>query len=410
MIFRELTACRLCSGPLTEILRLADTPIANALSKDPNVEDAKYPLYLSQCRNCMSVQQPVAIDSALLFPADYPYVSSTSPVFVRHLADQVAAVSAQVGLRQGDLVVEIGSNDGTLLGLLQDAGYRAIGVDPAVNLAVKASNEGKRTIAAPFSEQIAEAIVAELGQAKLVVSNNALAHVEDLIGVFRGIAALLEPGGTLVFEVGYLPDVVATNNFPATYHEHVYQHALWPLYWALTRCNLLMYHAHRIPTQGGSVRVYAQRATSELVERTPELNALLAEEKALPFALKGWPLRIDQATQRLYGMLRSLKAQGKTIAGYGAAAKATTLLHQCGIGRDLLDCVFDANPLKTGKFLPGSHVPIVDKVELEERQPDYCVILSGNFSAPIRAQHPAYLGQWIEPLPTPVIIGEKAAA
>lgn len=410
MTFRELTTCRLCSGPLTEILRLADTPIANMLSTDPAIEDAKYPLSLAQCRNCMSVQMPTDVDPELLFHSSYPYVSGTSPVFVRHLADQVAAVSAQVGLKQGDLVVEIGSNDGTLLGLLQDAGYRAIGVDPAVNLAVKASNEGKRTIAAPFSEQIEEAIVAELGQAKLVVSNNALAHVEDLIGIFRGISNLLEPGGTLVFEVGYLPDVVATNNFPAVYHEHTFVHSLWPLYWALTRCNLLMCHAHRIPTQGGSVRVYAQRATSALVERSPELNALLEEEKELQRELKLWPLRIDQATQGLYSMLRSLRAQGKTIAGYGAAAKATTLLHQCGIGRDLLDCVFDANPLKIGKFLPGSHVPIVDKAELEERQPDYCVILSGNFSEPIRAQHPGYIGRWIEPLPMPVIIGERAAA
>jgi SAM-dependent methyltransferase len=408
--YTELTKCRLCSGTLTEILRLADTPIANSLAKSADERADYYPLSLAQCRGCMSVQMPTQIDPELLFPADYPYVSGTSPVFVRHLAEQVAAVSAQCELKRGDLVVEIGSNDGTLLRLLREGGYRAIGVDPATNLARKATGDGLLTFAAPFDEKVGASIASDVGQAKVVISNNALAHVEDLINIFRGVSTVLEPGGKLVFEVGYLPDVVATNNFPVVYHEHTFAHSLWPLYWALARCNLLMYHAHRIPTQGGSVRVYAERATSKVVERTDALNAMLEEEKALPAMLKAWPARIDAATTKLYSMLRSFKAQGKAIAGYGAAAKATTLLHQCGIGRDLLDCVFDANPLKIGKFLPGSGIPIVDKAQLEERQPDYCVILSGNFADAIREQHPTYLGKWVDPLPFPQVVGQEMAA
>jgi SAM-dependent methyltransferase len=413
----ELTSCRLCSGPLVEILRLADTPIANALPADTLGIEQTYPLYLSQCRNCMHVMLPVVIDAGLLFPASYPYVSGTSRVFVQHLAEQAATVSAFCELKPNDLVVEIGSNDGTLLGLLRERGLRAIGVDPALDLARLATENGNVTLGAAFSEKIGKTISESFGKAKVVVSNNTLAHIEDMAGVFRGVREILEVGGTLVFEVGYLPDVVTTNNYSTIYHEHVAYHHLWPLLYALARHDLAMYHAHRVPTQGGSIRVYARRIDGEAPAKSAMLEQLLKEEAINPrdpsgflAKLKSWPARIDDSTRKLYGMLTALKAQGKTIAGYGAAAKATTLLHQCGIGRDLLDCVFDANPRKIGKFLPGNHIEIVGKAELEVRQPDYCLILSGNFAESIRAQHPGFTGRWISPLPMPEILGEKVAA
>ncbi len=410
MTYSERTTCRLCSGPLTEILRLADTPVANALAKDDRATEDKYPLWLAQCRDCGHVQNPVVIEPALLFPNDYPYVSGTSSVFVRHLAEQAAAVTVQCGLQAGDLVLEIGSNDGTLLRLLRERGYRAIGVDPATNLARGATNEGLLTFAVPFGELVGKSVAENVGRARVVLANNVLAHSDQIRDIIRGIAAALDAGGTLVLEVGYLPDQVATNGFTTIYAEHLAFWHLEPLRRVLEWEGLHAYHAHRVDSQGGSIRVYAQKAGKVVPPWTSTFVGLLTEEASLPEALKAWPARIDAATTALYKMLKKLKGHGKTIAGYGAAAKATTLLHQCGIGRDLLDCVFDANPRKIGRFLPGSHIPIVDKAELEKRAPDYCVILSGNFAESIVAQHPSSGGRWGSPLPMPVVLGEEMAA
>ena len=420
MSYVERRDCRLCTGEIAEILRLVDTPIANALVKreqlgregswqDWDNPELFYPLYLAQCQSCGHVQLPVEINSRLLFPADYPYVSGTSPIFVRHLEEQAAAIHAHCGLTAGANVVEIGSNDGTLLGIMRRKyGYRVLGIDPALNLARSATESGMLTLGAAFSEYLGQAIAEDFGSAKVVVANNVLAHSSDLLGMLKGIHMLLEPGGTLVLEVGYLPDVVAANNFPTIYHEHLAYHSLGPLCRAFSELGMTAYHAHRVDSQGGSIRVYVTNAADAPVS-TP-LRELLEEERSLPGALASWPRRIDEATSKLYSMLRALKSDGKTIAGYGAAAKATTLLHQCGIGADLLDCVFDANPRKIGKFLPGNHIPIVDKSELETRAPDYCVILSGNFAESIMAQHPGFMGRWVSPLPMPVVLGEEMAA
>ncbi len=410
--FHESKTCFLCTGPLVEMLRLVNTPIANALAILESEPTCSYPLYLSQCESCGHVQLPVVIDPKLLFPSDYPYVSGTSPVFVRHLAEQVSAVSDHCALKSNDAIVEVGSNDGTLLGMLRESGYRAVGIDPALELAKTATESGNITLGASFSEIIGKSLAEVCGRAKVVIANNVLAHAANVLDIVRGIHEALEPGGTLVLEVGYLPDVLTTNNFPVIYHEHLAYWCLDPMRRAFSENGLHIYHAHRIDSQGGSVRVYAQKIGQDALVPpwTASLIGLMNAECDIGESLRLWPQRIDDATGALYRMLRRIKASGKTIAGYGAAAKATTLLHQCGIGRDMIECVFDANPRKIGKFLPGNGIPIVSKSELEPRNYDYCIVLSGNFSSSIRSQHPEYKGRWIEPLPMPSILGGELAA
>jgi hypothetical protein len=388
----ERTTCRLCSGPLRELLRLADTPPANELVEAPGDGQETFPLYLSACLQCSHVQLPVIVPPARMFES-YFYQSATSPVFRSHLSTLAHKLSAN--LFPSDLVVEIGSNDGTLLKHFVPP-IRSLGIDPARNLAEKATKDGALTYPGFFDEAVAKSVRRSVGRARLIVGLNVFAHIGDAIGAANAVRELLTDDGELVLEVGYLPDVVATNNFPVVYHEHTDIWALRPMRRFYEARGLCLYDAERVDSQGGSIRAFVSKRTRATTDR---LERLLGGEGSLDEKLATWQSRVDEARKNIGDAVRGLKAAGHTICGYGAAAKSTTLLHACGLGRAELDAIFDLNPLKIGKFTPGTHVPIVSPTELEARKPDYILMLSGNFSASIRSQHPEYRGKWIEPLP-----------
>lgn len=458
MSFTVRDTCRLCDAKLPDerVLDLGETPLANALvSADelshsfanesrgvkricpcgatcnydftgqpegpcPRAEPEEFtaPLYLVQCTQCGHVQLPVIVDPKLLFPADYPYASSTGAAMREHLK-QMAGDLTRIKIEDGPLTavplaVEIGSNDGFLLEQLRACRWRTIGIDPALTLATSATEHGDLTVPAFFNRATAHAVRNACGQADLIVANNVMAHCDDLHEIVEGVKVLLAPEGRFVFEVGYLPDVLRANNWPTVYHEHLSYHSLQTLDKFLRPHGLYLFDAHRIDTQGGSVRCFARRGDVPHDYRSfqsPDDRLLrLMNEEFTACDTTGWQSRVDRSAQELGWKLRNVQdlvlGACKTVAGYGASAKSTTLLHMVERQmnpdapldiRKTISFICDANPLKQGRYSPGFHIPIVHPDELERRQPDYCVSLSGNFSEAFRKRHPGFKGEWVEP-------------
>ena len=315
-------------------------------------------------------------------------------------------MARRFALGAGDLVVDIGSNDGTLLGFFRKAGMRVLGVDPARQIAARASASGIETLAAFFDAALAQGLRARLGAAACVTANNVFAHVDDLGGVVDGVRALLAADGVFVFEVSYLVDVVEKTLFDTVYHEHLDYHTVRPLVPFFERHGMQLIDAVRVPTHGGSLRGVAQPAGGPRGPG-PGVAELAAAEERLGLeseaALGRYGERIDAVGRELAALVRKLRRGGKRIAGFGAPAKATTLMHHFGLGADDIEFIVDDSPLKQGLFTPGLHIPVVSPAAIAERRPDYLLILAWNFAEPIMARHQAFRragGHFIVPLPS----------
>lgn len=398
--------CRLCnSSRLEKVLDLGTTPLANELPAFPQIDQEQFPLYLAQCGGCGHVQLPVVVDPERLF-RDYVYVSGTSPVFVSHF-ERYAEELRRHHLDEGDLVVEIGSNDGTLLCALATTGVRVLGVDPAKDIAAAATASGVETWPEFFTAETAKRIVDQRGFAQVVIANNVFAHADDLRGIVDGVKAVLEPGGLFVFEVSYLPDVLLKTLLDTIYHEHLSYHSLGPLLGFFARAGMSVVDACWVPTHGGSIRVYVQNSKARAP--TDRCWALVGNETALlgfgggfraPF--DGFNARIDDRKTELRRLLRGAKMGGKTVAGYGAPAKATTLLYAFDLQHGVLDYVVDDNPLKQGRYLPGTGIPVFPSSAIGDSKPDYVVVFAWNFAASILEKLKAYRdagGKVVVPLP-----------
>ena len=399
--------CRLCGGArLGLVLSLAPTPPANAFVPTEALDRVQptIPLDVFLCQDCCHAQLLDVVDPAVLFE-NYVYVSGTSPVFVKHFENYADVILARFAPAAGSLVVDIGSNDGTLLGFFQRAGMRVLGVDPARDIARDATARGIETLATFFTPALATGICRERGAAAIVTANNVFAHADDLAGMVEGVRGLLEPGGVFVFEVSYLVDVYEKTLFDTIYHEHLAYHAVKPLQPFFAANGMQLIDALRVESHGGSLRGIAQpaggpRPVAESVDRLIALEESLGVDG--PAAFERLSARIEAVKRDLTSMLRDLKAGGRTIAGFGAPAKATTLMHHFGIGPDIVDFIVDDSPLKQGLYSPGLHIPILPAQAIYERRPDYLVILAWNFADPIIAKHTAFReagGKFIVPLP-----------
>ena len=399
--------CRLCGGArLGLVLSLAPTPPANAFVPTEALDRVQptIPLDVFLCQDCCHAQLPDVVDPEVLFE-NYVYVSGTSPVFVKHFENYADVILARFAPAAGSLVVDIGSNDGTLLGFFQRAGMRVLGVDPARDIARDATARGIETLATFFTPALATGICRERGAAAIVTANNVFAHADDLAGMVEGVRRLLEPGGVFVFEVSYLVDVYEKTLFDTIYHEHLAYHAVKPLQPFFAANGMQLIDALRVESHGGSLRGIAQpaggpRPVAESVDRLIALEESLGVDG--PAAFERMSARIEAVKWDLTSMLRDLKAGGRTIAGFGAPAKATTLMYHFGIGPDIVDFIVDDSPLKQGLYSPGLHIPILPAQAIYERRPDYLVILAWNFADPIIAKHTAFReagGKFIVPLP-----------
>jgi SAM-dependent methyltransferase len=406
------TTCRLCrSRNLELVLSLTPTPPANAFitAADLNENEERFPLDVFFCRDCGHVQLLDVVDPSILFK-NYVYVSGTSPVFVNHFKNYAAEMIQKFKLGKEAFVVEIGSNDGTLLRFFKEAGMGVLGIDPAQAIARSATQNGIETLAAFFTSKLAETIKAQDGQADLIVANNVFAHADDLHDIVKGIRTLLKLPGVFVFEVSYLVDVYEKTLFDTIYHEHVCYHSVKPLRDFFKANGMELIATQSVDTHGGSLRAMAQLAGGpHRVE--PSVAEFIKREEALGLdkaaTLKGFSAKISKLRDELHALLKKLKGEGKRVAAFGAPAKATTLMLHFGIGPEFVDFIVDDSPLKQGLYSPAFHIPVVPSAEIYNRKPDYLVILAWNFAEPIMAKHAKFRqdgGHFIIPVPTVQVI------
>lgn len=403
----------MCDGTtLVRSMKLTATPPGNRLllAGELGGDEPRYPLELYFCRDCTHVQLGHVVDPGMLYQQDYLYVSGTSSAFARHLEEYCKEMVERFALVPGTLVADIGSNDGTCLRRFRQRGMRVVGVDPATDIAEKATASGIETVAAFFSLAEAKKLRDRFGPAGFITSHNTLAHIDALDDVVRGVAHWLDDDGVFVFEVGYFADVYNNLFFDTIYHEHLDYHTVAPFRRFFERTGMQPLSVQRVSPQGGSLRVMAQK-TGAGRQADNTMDELVGLERSLgldrPESLTEFGVRIDQLGERLRALLRSVRQRGSSIAAYGAPTKAVTLLSHFGIGADVLEFVVEDNPMKHGRFLPVSHVPVVPTAELYKRNPDFVLILAWNFAGPIMDMHRRYAdegGRFILPMPEPKVV------
>ena len=397
--------CRACGGSrVPVILSLGRTPLANALLSAGQLTDPEdtYPLDLVFCEDCTLVQITETVPPERMF-SDYPYFSSFSDTMVEHARAIVDRVVRERGLGPGNLAAEIASNDGYLLQFYAKAGVPVLGIEPAANIARVAEERGVRTVVDFFGEALATRLRSEGVRADVVHANNVLAHVPDLPGFARGLQAMLNDSGRAIIEVPYVRDLIDKREFDTIYHEHLSYFSLTALDRLFARHGLAVVDVERLSIHGGSLRVTVGRAGTPPASAVARL--LDEEDRAgltrLPFYTR-FATAVEDLRGSLTGMLSDLRGQGHRLAAYGAAAKGSTLLNFCGIGRDLLDFVVDRSPHKQGKFMPGVRLPISPPSRLLEDRPDYVLLLTWNFADEILAQQAEFRnggGRFIVPVP-----------
>ncbi len=403
------TTCRACGeARLTRFLELGPQPLANAnLARIAEAADElTFPLDVYFCESCSLVQLADVIDPEVLF-RHYLYVTGTSETIAAHNLAYAATVTELLHLGADDLVVEVASNDGSLLACFKDLGVRTLGVEPATNIAQMAREKGIDTVGDFFTGSTGARLRAERGAARAVIGNNVLAHVDDTADFLRGARALIDGDGLVITEVPYAREMLTRLEYDTVYHEHLCYFSITALLRLCETAGLCVVRVDEVSVHGGSLRMYAGRIEHYGAHHPDVLRMADAEREIGLTSLDRWQqFAIDVKNQRrgLLDLLANLRVEGKSVAAYGAPAKGNTLLNYCGIGTDQIAYTVDRNPLKIGTLTPGMHLPVLPVETLLERQPDYVLILAWNFADEIMRQQAEYHrkgGRFIVPIPTP---------
>ncbi len=402
--------CRACGQRgLLAVLDLGEMPLSDGLLTEAQLhqDEPRYPLEVAYCPGCTLVQILHTVAPEILFGDDYPYFSSFIDTLMAHARANALELIASRKLGRDSLVIELASNDGYLLRNFVSAGIPVLGIDPVAALAEAARKVGVETLAEFFTYEMARRLRDEGKQADVIIANNVLAHVADTNGFVEGISLLLADDGVAVIEVPYVRDLIDRCLFDTIYHEHLCYFSVTALNRLFARHGLYLNDVRRLPIHGGSLRLYLERRP----DVHPAVGALLGEEKALGVDrhayYEDFAGRVTAICRKLLDLLSDLKASGRSIVAYGAAAKGAILLNAVGVRPGMIDYVVDRNVHKQGRYMPGVHIPIVEPERILRDRPDYVLILPWNFKEEILSQQEPYRrrgGKFIIPIPEPVII------
>jgi 2-polyprenyl-3-methyl-5-hydroxy-6-metoxy-1,4-benzoquinol methylase len=401
--------CRVChSTNLEQFLDLGDQPHCDSLLLPRNLgqKEPYYPLQVCFCHDCTAVQINYTVPKETMFE-EYLYVSGTTRMLREHFQNSSDRLVARLGLQPGDLVVDIGSNDGTWLACYEKHGLRTLGVDGAKNLAEMANKRGIETWARFFNAEVAREIIAQKGRAKLVTAAGVFFHLEELHSVTEGIAELIRDGGMFCVQAISLACMLRFTQFDQVYHEHLTYWTVHSLDRLFAQYGLEIFFADMLPIHGGSMELLVAPRGMQKID--PSVAKMRADEKELGCdnieTYKKFAERVWQIEKELMAILRDYQAKGRKVYAFGAPAKGATLLNSFHITTDLVQCAVEVNPLKIGKYIPGVRMPIFDEKETD--LPDAYLILAWNFLKEFLPKKKDYImngGKFIVPIPTPVVI------
>jgi hypothetical protein len=404
-----IDSCQVCgSSLLRQVTFLGYLPPVNEMQSAGTVphELPSYPVNLLYCRNCELVQLGLSIDPKVLFPPSYPYTSGTTRILRDNFAALYRESSEIASLRPEDLVVDVGSNDGTLLSNFANH-HRVLGIEPT-DVGAIALRNGIPTIQRYFGKETALAVRSEHGSARLITAANCFAHIEDVHSVVEGILELLAEDGLFISENHYFIGVLDRLQYDTIYHEHLRYYSLRSIKYLLGMHGMEVVHATRIPTHGGSIRVYAARkGTRPVRDSVAEMIAAEPEGDAMIERLTRFRNDVLLSKLRLMSILRDVKEAGGRICGISAPSRASTLICYTGLDDGTLDYVAEIKgSLKIGKYMPGTIIPVVEESRIFEDQPEYALILSWHIAEELmpKLREKGYRGRFIVPLPVPRIV------
>lgn len=402
-------SCQVCgSKDLKSIIFIGYLPPVNTMPPVGTrpVEQPAYPAEVLRCPKCELVQLGLVVDPKILFPPSYPYTSGTTKILRENFAELYREVQATYPLAPDDLVVDIGSNDGTLLGNFKDGGHRVLGIEPT-NAGKIAQKKGITTTISFFTKEAAQKALKRYGRAKIVTAANVFAHIENPSAVVKSIVSMLDKDGIFISESHYWVALLETLQYDTIYHEHLRYYSLTALKYLLELHGLEVIRAKRIPTHGGSIRVYSARKGTRKPDRS--VKEILDHEKTALSAesLDRFTKGVVDSKLGLLAMLRDIKAQGQRVYGVGAPSRSSTLINYVGLDDGILDCVLEiAGSYKIGKYVPGTVVPVVDEKRLFDDPPDYALLFSWHIADELvpKLKAKGFRGKFIVPLPEPSVV------